>query len=369
MSLKLKISDTTGFVFEKKQPVAEIHLDYLRQVSAVVLYADSSEETQLQVLRLAAWYTQQFVRNRSVSVAGGLLRARYRNSASDSRWLMDFQLISGEIQKLNRDTIINLLCTVPVDVIIAIHKTAEEAIKDVIKQVGIPDLCYSLTEQDAIFANEIHLQCAIPKPRRFIFWKSEDPPKKANQDHGLHIIPPYHPVMRGWKSVGMVNGDTDRYIRGNAVQGIYCPDDARSYPSIASSWAHINHPFFAVGNCLSLKLVTTRLRSQEGVTELTELLRAVLEQDHRYVEINGGFCPPMKCAHNRLLELKQRSPWPLANYTKSGHLARGSEAHCVWAYRTLEAEGALDQAYIPPWFYKEGWLKIYEGVEVHHKLH
>jgi len=106
---------------------------------------------------------------------------------------------------------------------------------------------------------------------------------------------------------------------------------------------------------VGVRLITTKMRSAEGVEELVRLLRASLGIDQRtYVEISGGFRAPMKCAHNRLIEL----------HRQSGNVARGSEQHCVWTYRTLQAEGVLNHAFVPRWFIREGWLDIYKGAEV-----
>ena len=358
MSLKLQRNDSMWLVSKGKKPVAEIHLDYCDQLGEVVLYADSSDDTQLQVLRLAASHAQQFAKNRSVPVMGGLMVAEYRNrnlTAADSHRLMDFGLIPEQIQKLDRETIVKGLRPLQVDVIVAIHKTADEAIKAAVFQIGVPSLRYSLIPQRMIFNNEVALHFTVAKPERFIFWKSEDVP--TGQVWDLHVVPSYHPVMNGWKAVGMVNGATDAYIRGNAVCSIYCPKAAQSDRhgrKFGTSWNHVKHPFFAVGRAMSIRLITTKVRSREGVEELTELLRAALGQSKQYVEINGGFRAPMKCAHNRLLELDRLR----------GQDLRGSEEHCVWAYRTLKAEGALDKAHVPSWFIKEGWLEIYEGAEV-----
>ena len=78
----------------------------------------------------------------------------------------------------------------------------------------------------------------------------------------------------------------------------------------------------------------------------------------------------MKCGHNRLIQLgRQRSPWLQAEYGRSGHIARGSEEHCVWAYRVLQQEGKLERSYVPSWFISEGWLEIYKDAEVRHGLY
>ncbi len=368
MSLKLQLNGRVWIVSEGNKPVAEIHLDYQDQVGEAVLYADSSEEIQLQVLRLAASHVQQFMRDRSVPVFGGLMITEHRNqrlTTADSHRLMDFSLVSKGIQKLDRKTIIEALHPLRIDVVAAIHKTAQAAIESTVLQVGVSDLNYQVMPQNRIFGNEMALQFTVAEPNRFTFWRSESVPSRSYEN--LHIVPSYHPVMNGWKSVGMVNGDTDAYIGRKAVRSIHCPEAARSNPQksvFGATWSHVKHPFYAVGQSVGIMLIATKIRSKEGAEELTSLLRAVLGLDKQYVQISGGFRAPMDCAHNRLIKLDRSSPYPRADHRTMGHLARGSEEHCVWAYRTLEQEGVLEKSYIPSWFISEGWLEIYKDAEV-----
>lgn len=372
MTLKLKINGRVWIIYKGKTPVAEIHLDYSEQVDEIVLYADSSDDIQLQVLRLAASHAQQFVKNRRVPAMGGLMVAEYhenRLTTSDSYRLMDFGLIPEKIQQLDRETIVRELRHLQVDVIVAIHKTTDEAIKAAVFQVGVPNLQYSLVPQRVIFENEMTLRFTVTKPNHFIFWNSQSVPTVKSWD--LHVVPSYHPVMNGWKAVGMVNGATDAYIGHQAVRSIYCPKAAqanRHGSNFGTSWNHVRHPFYAVGREMVIRLISTKLRSAIGMEELTKLLRAALSLDKEYVEISGGFRAPMKCAHNRLNEIGRRSPWPEARNPREGHVARGSEEHCVWAYRILKEEGTLEKSHVPSWFITEDWLGVYEGAEVRHGL-
>ena len=178
--------------------------------------------------------------------------------------------------------------------------------------------------------------------------------------------------MSGRESVGLVNGGTDSYISGNAVRSIYCPEDAQALDSsnnFGTSWNHVKHPYYAKGQSFRVSLITTKVRSAEGMRELTKLLRAILGLGNEYLGISGGFHAPLKSDHNRLLEIGRRSPWPQAEYERGGNIARGSEQHCVWAHRVLKEEGQLEKAYVPLWFVDEGWLQIYEGAEVRHGLY
>lgn len=355
-------------IFQDGVPIAEIHLDYLDQVREVVLYADASEAVRLEVLRLAASHVRQYVKNRAVGVMGGIIIGEYRNNdltSYDSQRLMNFAAIPPEIWELDHETITKGLSELRIDVVTTVHETHEDALKAVCDLVGV-DINYVFMPQQSIFDNRILAQFLVKDPQKFTFWKSESVPSDSGWN--LHIVPHYHPVMNGQKSVGMVNGATDAYIHNTAVKSIYCPDEARAnldQPSYGGSWNHVRHPFYAVGHSVTLEVITTKLRSAEGIQELMQLLRASLGMDEHYVEVSGGFGPPLKCPHNRLLEIGQKSPWPEADYIRrAGNVARGSEAHCVWAYRTLQEEGVLKQAHIPSWFFEEDWLGVYKDAEI-----
>lgn len=200
---------------------------------------------------------------------------------------------------------------------------------------------------------------------QFEFWHHLYRPTPGNDLVDLYLVPGYHPVMRGSKSIGLVNGDTDAFIRGIAVRSIHSPEDARTRQEgtlFGSTWTHVNHPYCVKGCSFVVEAELASIRGELGISELASIIRAALRLDERFIEISGGFRAPMQCAHNRLLDLNRKSPWSQADYERStGHVARGSEQHCVWAYRVMREEGELERAYIPSWFFKEGWLEIYEG--------
>lgn len=318
------------------KPVASIKLDYERHMREVVLHAETSDEIQLSVLRVVVSHVHKYVR----------------------------RLSTPEINSLDREALTKEIKAVGIDISTALYKNAEEAIDAALKKAGIAGLRYSEVQKYHVSDDRLTLEFSVKKPDSFVFWKSESRPTGGNWD--LNVVPSYHPVMNEWQEVGLVNGATDYYIRGNAVQKIYCPHDARvgEKRPFGSSWDHVKHPSRAEGQDMQLEVNTTKMRSAEGVNELAKVLRASLGLDKQYVAISGGFLPPMKCPNNRLLEIKQRSPWKKADHSGHGHVARGSEAHCVWAHRTLESEGFLDQSYVPSWFKQEGWLRIYEGAVV-----
>jgi len=378
---------TTGFNLQQRdrvwavskngKPVAEVYLDYHDQVDEVVLYANTSAQVQLDILRLAASHVRQYVRHRSRVPFSGLVTAKSNDrslSKSDSRRLMHFAAIPKEILTLDREMIVRELNLLRVDVVTVVHKTADEAIKAAVRNVGVGSLHCTLVPQRVAFDNEVVLRFTVKKPDRFIFWNNRSMPSGKGWD--LHLIPPYHPVLSGWKSTDMVNGATDAYISHKSahrtVRSISCPKAAqvdRHHGNFGTSWNHVKHPFCAIGRSVLLRLATTKVRSAGGVEELSNLLRASLGLDEKYVAISGGFLPPLARPPNRLNQIGRRSPWPkAAENQRMGNTVRGSESHCVWAYRVLREEGVLEQSHVPSWFIPEGWLEIYEGAEVRHGI-
>ena len=269
--------------------VAEIHLDSWSQVDEVVLYADSSEQIQLGVLRLAASHVKQYVRHRTTSVFGGLMIAEHANhnlsrESSDHlmNFLMSFSAIPPEINEMDRETIIKTFRSMYIAVTVAVHRQVEDAIEDVINQVGIEGLGYKIISERMAFGNEKAILFAVKKPSNFTFWNSRS---KPGGGWDLYIVPSYHPVMNGQESVGMVNGDTDALIRGEAVRSIYCPENAQATDpnkNFGTSWGHVKHPFYATGPTVLFRLSTTKIRSAEGVKELARFIRAALGLDKKY---------------------------------------------------------------------------------------
>jgi hypothetical protein len=355
MSLKiiLDLGSVVWKVMENNQPVAELYFSYQNEINEVLLDPDSPEEVQLSVLRFALSFQQELAKVRKTN-----------NFTLDAQPLLNFGIISEEAAGLDREAVMKELRHSRVSVVLAIHQTADEAIKAAIAEAGVESLRYSVIPVRMTLGNEIHLRFTVAKPDRFTFWKCE---LKPSDYDGLHIIPAYHPSMTGRKSAGMVNGATDAYIGGKVIRSVYCPRAAQSDRhgrNFGTTWDHLKHPFYATGRSMGVQLITTAVRSAEGVKQLAEFLQASLSHNEQYVEISGGFRAPLKCPHNRLLELKRRSPWQQADYRSTGNVARGSEDHCVWAYRTLQEEGALEEAYVPAWFHNEDWVGIYEGAAV-----
>ncbi len=130
----------------------------------------------------------------------------------------------------------------------------------------------------------------------------------------------------------------------------------------------MRHPFYATGRSLGITVDRVHMRTEEGLRELVRFLRGALSLQQKYVTVISGFTAPLPTMFSRLRELNRESPWPEASNTRGGHIARGCENSCVWQYRTLEAEGQLQGSRIPSWFTPEGWLDIYDGVEIDHGI-
>lgn len=314
-----------------------VHLNYSGEIKEIVISPDVSESVQLNVLRQTV-----------------------ANSKHLMSYVSDIEIINEE----NLESITKWLRKFNIDIFTAVYENIDEAVSAAVQGVGVEGLKYSVSHRDLSHGNKV-VNFTVGKPNRFIFWKSESVP---NGDWDLHVVPPYHPVMNGWTSISMVNGATDANIRGAAIKSIYCPKAAQSDRhggNFGSSWNHVKHPFYAIGRSMSLEVSPVKVLSSDGVQELIKVLRASLGLDKHYVDISGGFRAPMKCAHNRLIEIDRRSPWKGADYGRaSGNVTRGSEEHCVWAYRTIKKEGFLDTSHVPAWFIPEGWLEIYEEAKV-----
>jgi hypothetical protein len=170
----------------------------------------------------------------------------------------------------------------------------------------------------------------------------------------LHVVPNYHPRSKGYKAHALINGCTDCNIGDPTVRYVHCPlaSVVQSPGFKSSSWSHVRHPYVAVGRTLDMRINEHHVRTATGVQALAAYLRAALRLDGRYIGVSGGFHPPLRHPTNHVGIPYER--------------CRGSEHMCVWEYRTLEREGMLADAFVPPWFYKEDWLGKYAGATEEH---
>lgn len=348
--------------------IAEIYLDHHCQVEQVVLSNDAIEEHRLDVLRLAVHHVANFVRHRTSSAMGGLLVGKHTNyelTSADSDALMSFDAIDDSLKHTDYRALVNTLQASRIDVLVAKYHFWQDGLREAVEAVGVPGLICTVSKAREIFGTISVTFEVRGKDKVFEFWKSESKPRRPST-HELYIIPPYHPAMQGMHYEFLVNGATDAMVSGNAIRAVHCPTNQQSQKRdiFGSTWSHVGHPCRVTAKSFEVDILPLHVRTQSGIEEVTRFLRSALRLNDMYVGISGGFQPPMKCPDNRLLEIGRQSPYPNASNERNGHLARGSEAHCVWTYRTLEEEGVLDKAYIPPWFKEEKWLDIYEGAEV-----
>lgn len=326
--------------------VAEIYLDSLGQVDRVALPASAPKEDQLKALKLVASHARQYVMHREVPAMS----------------LASVE-IPPEIGEMDRETIVKKeLNPLRIGVMTVEYTSIIRAIEAAIDKVGVKGVSYKLIS-NRFGLDEATVEFSARDLRRFTFWMHHDEPLQKESD--LYIIPAYHPVMKGMTLVDLVNGATDACITGNSIKNIHCPRDGQVNEGerdlFGGSWDHVKHPFYVSGRSFTMDAVMTSLRSSKGVEKLAQFLQAALNLDKKYVAVSEGFNAPLQCPSNRLDEFKRQSPRPQFDGMSD---VRGSEAHCVWAYRTLQEEGTLEGAYIPQWFTDEGWLKIYENAEV-----
>ena len=233
------------------------------------------------------------------------------------------------------------------------YETSAEAIEAAVALAGVPGLRATLG--DIPWCDERRVRFRVGRANRFEFWKSVRKPSTPDDAaHALYVVPAYHPSVMGAKEYGLINGCTDSNIRDNTVHYVMCPRASMvgGVEYRGSTWSHVKHPFAAVGRTLDMRVCEHNVRTTTGVAALAAYLRATLRLDARYIGVSGGFHAPLEHPSNYL-----RVP-----YTS----CRGSEQSCVWEYRTLQREGRLAGAFVPPWFHKENWLAKYENAVERH---
>ncbi len=341
----VKMHDALWHVFPRGQSQetghlrGEIHLDRIGQVEALVL-RDCAPEERLAIKRLACSHMAQYVRNRTVS--NGIFVVEHRNphlTAADSDAFMSFGRIPEGVQALGEEAL-NAALERHIHAVEATYPSCTEAVIDAVLRVRMlaggqdgAGLNIISAERHAIL-DRISILFGVPAdgPRKFRFWKDLYP------ESDLHVIPPYHPVRHPERiKAGLINGDTDALItrEDSGIYSIHCPLQAAVGTDLFGSWK-TKHPFFAEGHEIRMEIDPLLFQTRSACDLLAKILIATLELDDTYMPVSGGFSPP----HDRF---------------RRG--SRGSEEMAAWEYRTLEREGKLEGAIVPPWLEKEGWLK------------
>lgn len=353
-----KLVKSYWMVTGKSKLLARIFLDMFHQVEYLVMFS-ADLKIQRQIKELVLNHAYNYVKDRRYSCMGGLLIKCQTNrdlTENDSDYLMDFNLITEEIKKLD-DVAIDAALKGTVEVIQAKYESPARLVESVLKEIETEHGCKIKVDfpdtkninevlYRMFFQRDMVIRFTVASPLTFKFWKTVFYGYSDNA-HLLHVVPHYHPEFKHLCHTGMVNGDTDAYIGQHefGIDSIYSPPESRlgRERSLFSSWSHLKHPFYAQGQSFEVKINTIKLISQEAYDCLKKILLASLNINDNFIVICGGFNPPYH--------------YPVQAYTQSE--IRGSEHSCVWEYRQLQEENALAGSIIPTWFLKEKWLQHY----------
>ncbi len=339
---------------------AQIHMDYQNQADKVVLMNDD-KRCQRFVKELVLSHAVQFVMQRGPMPAA-LLRVVPERALEEYTCenLISFGKIPSSIFAMSDKTLGSYLSQF-VTVVEGKYSSPEQMLTCLLMEIyekkgillGIRDAQWSRMDDGHIVAT-----FEIKSEQTFKVWNGND------ASNMFHFVAPYHPSRNGKKSVCLINGSTDYYIRGSeaGIRRVLSPEESRPVKEglfLSSTWSKINHPFYAEGKTLGIEFSAVLCMSKTGYQTLYELLLAAMNQDNLFVAVSGGFGSPYDYAQNVLSRKGIRSPAG----KQGAHEVRGSEEDCVWEHEVLKSEGVLDKSVAPDWFYHEGWLKIFEGEE------
>jgi len=303
-------------MFSGGQHIASLYLDYRKKIDALVLYSGTSAEDELAAIRI---------------VAAQALREL------------------GQTATMDCDQLLEVLSQHKIACIFDAVESLTEALTTAIasERVTVP-VQFQLGKP----SGDRHLRRVtfiVESPARFRVWHNLHRP---GPDGDFDIVPGYHPCMNGRLSLGLVNGETDGFVTGLAIDSVYAPEGSAIKQSFLTSWDGPKHPIYCAGQKIELDVSEALLLSPEGINELVEILVALLELENTYLPVSGGFRGPYEDSRVVAHQAGIRTS------SKKGE-ARGSEGHCVWTYHVLKSEGELEAAHIPPWFLAEGWLDVY----------
>lgn len=267
------------------------------------------------------------------------------------------------ISKVNEesdvDTLLGFLNIKGVGVYQNKHKDINSAFAAVVSRFN-NQIAIEQVEAMGIFPTGINIKINSLSDESFMFWNCIT---STGPENDLHITPNYHPGNKGYKHNYFINGHTNAVCGNNVIESSYCPAESVR-PGERQSWDYVNHPYYAKCKSFEIRIDEDLLLTDCGEQDLVNLISSAYMRNNSYVAISGGFDAPFISAHNLICELDIESPyWKSDEKHSRDHYARGSEEHCVWAYRTLEKEGELENARIPKWFLEEGWLSLYKNVE------
>lgn len=346
-------------VISNNTVIAQIHLDYNDQISKVVMMTND-EQLRRSVKELALSHAIQFIIQRS-PLPGELLALVPERELEEHTCenMMSFKMIPSGIAELSNeklDQYLSGLANVVEGMFDNLEAMLGSLLIDIQQNIGV---LLGIRKVQSVRWDEDHITVTfeIQDNHNFKIWKDADGAKSSWR---LHFTAPYHPVMAGKKSLCLINGSTDAYIRGGeaGIYSVYSPEEAKvKEKGSGTSWSYIKHPFYAEGKTLGVEISITLCLAKTGYQSLYNLLVAALNKGDKYVAVSGGFNSPYDHVGNVLSRKGIKSPAG----RHGAYDYRGSEDDCVWEHEVLKAEGKLTGALVPDWFHREGWTEIFAG--------
>jgi hypothetical protein len=352
----MKVGPRYWVVEEEAIILAEFILDPWFQMDEVI-YRTKDEQQRRRIRELVFTHAARYQKNRNMSLLGGMITRSVTNrdlTEADSDEQMSFDGIPKEVVECKDHQMDHCFNSFPIhftdgdflNYVVVLDKVVDQ----IKSQYGI-ELKYALSS-DTIRVTSVYVTFEVNNDYQFRVWKHVNKPSDGvNLDSNWrhHITPIYHPDFDGAKSVGLINGDTDSFIgrHEHGVDSVYSPLDARKNPerSFLSTWGQLNHPFYAEGKTLEMRISMIRTLSTSGYDLLLSVLSGALNVGKQYLEVSGGFRPP----------------YPYPQRPRGYSEVRGCEHMVMWEYVTLEKEGKLEGSLIPSWFMSERWLDEFTG--------
>jgi hypothetical protein len=320
-----KANDSLATVYGDDRPLAVFRINPHQQIDLVALAPNLSEADKTLVLTLFTSY------------------------------------VRGRIDPMSNPAMLDVLKAAYVEVVDVATLKLGTAIEQALASPGLRDVDISFELGHGFGYDQLQsVTFRVKPPHQFRLWHSLSSPGGGLD---LDVVPGYHPVMTGRESVVLVNGDTDAVICGQAIRSVKAPPaslyHSRSSSFLWSTWPYVNHPFYAAGNEIVLDMSQVTSLTPAGIEEIRVFVAGMLELQNSYIAISGGFRGPYEHPDN----VRSKAGLRVGSY---GGKARGSEGRCVWAVEVLQREGALSQAYVPSWFYTEGWQDAYQRFGAKH---
>ncbi len=346
-------NSVVGLVHEAA-PVALLFRDSWHQISQIVFVPKISDKQALEALRIAASHIRRYAVHRQRANGIFIIETTGEVSAETSRAYLEDGFVDDDILVLDQQELERIIQKIGVEVIHAVAFSFFDVLQIVLCDENLAQLSIDCVPgRDLGYSCMSELTFKVEPPAQFSAWHEVGQPGQGNV-LDLYIVPAYHPCMSGKTSGGLINGDTDALIRGEAIRSVHAPAEARlSQKSFSfGTWSQVKHPYRAAGQEITIDVSRTKILSQSGIEELKTFLLAVLGLENTYLAVSGGFRGPHEYPSN----VARQAGLRIGTYNGE---VRGSEGFCAWAYNVLEQERELEGAYVPRWFKEEGWLAAY----------